>query len=152
MLCRSCPPAAWLAPVAGDSHHPGHGRCLRNGSARQLVGGNCDSCRDTVGFSHLLPLPWCNFLRSFSLQPMFAEKAGEKTMENEKIWTKVILTKEKRTPEMAAYRRCLESNTHEALAGRGGEERRPRRSKCPDRGSHPGIWFIQMHPSASLPP
>lgn len=36
---------------------------------------------------------WYGFLRSVSLQAVFAEKAEENTIKNEKIWTKVILTK-----------------------------------------------------------
>lgn len=101
MFCKPSRPAVWLMPAAGHNHHVGHGQCLGNGSASYLMGPNCDYCRDTVGFSQLLPIPWYSFPRSFSLQPMFAEKMGEKTMKKEKIWTKVILRKEKQTPEMA---------------------------------------------------
>lgn len=76
--CRCPPPALWLMPGVGDSHHLGQGQCLSNGSARHPVQGNWDYWRDMVAFSHLILTPWYSFLKSFSLQSLFPKKVGEK--------------------------------------------------------------------------
>lgn len=80
-------------PGVGDNHHLGQEQCLSNGSARHPVQANWDYSRDMVVFSHLILTPWYSFLKSFSLQPLFPKKVGERNVKNEKIWIKVILTR-----------------------------------------------------------
>lgn len=84
--------------------------------------GNCDYCRDTVGFSHLLLIPWY-FLRSFSLQPVFAEKAGEKNYEKRENLDQSNSNKSKVDTRdghftVDVWRARVLQSTHEALAGR----------------------------------
>lgn len=140
----------------GGQPPPGQEQCLSNGSARHPVQANWDYWRDMVVFSHLILTAWYSFLKSFSLQPLFTKKVGERNVKNEKIWIKVILTR-KTWPTrdghftVEAWRAMVLQSMHEALAGQWGyEERRPHISKCPDQGSHPLI--IQMHPIASSLP
>lgn len=63
---------------------------------------------------------WYSFLRSFSLQAEFAEKAEENTTKNEKIWTKVILTKVGPRDShftVDIWRAIAFQSTHTALGG-----------------------------------